>query len=480
MKFISSIYVRSLVGLYIFLLIIQTSGCQKFVEIPLPVNAIAGNAAFTTDKSTAAVLNNIYGTMAGSTTSGFFSSTNGVGFSTGLYSDEIVPVITSSIAFAPFYTDLIDPNGGTSGIWTNFYKQVYNANTVIEGVNSSTTLVYKNQWLGEALFLRAWCYFYLTNLFGDVPLALTTDYTINNTLSRSPQAIVYQQIITDLKQAQTLLTDDFKNYNGVTTIDRGRPNKGAATALLARVYLYTHDWANAENAATSLINNTSAYSLVPLSQVFLANSKETIWSITLPSTVLEQDYLYYNNNNPTGNLTNISTLISAVLSPSLINAFEPGDNRTANWTRIITSTSTPGVKYYLMTKYKSAVFNAENVMLMRFAEQYLIRAEARAQLGNILNAQIDLNVVRARAGLAATTANSQVALLAAILKERQTELFSEVGHRFFDLRRTGNLDAVMTAVAPSKNAAWAGFKQFWPIPNAEKLSNPNLQQNPGY
>ncbi len=95
--------------------------------------------------------------------------------------------------------------------------------------------------MGEARFFRAFCYFYLVNLFGDVPLATTTDSTINARLPRIPSDEVYQQIITDLKEAESLLSTEYldanlKSYGGLP--ERVRPTKWAASAMLARVYLY--------------------------------------------------------------------------------------------------------------------------------------------------------------------------------------------------------------------------------------------------
>jgi len=119
-------------------------------------------------------------------------------------------------------------------------------------------------------------------------------------------------------------------------------------------------------------------------------------------------------------------------------------------------------------------------MLLRLAEQYLIRAEARAQLNDIKGAATDLNVVRTRAGLGATAAANQTDMVGAVLQERRVELFTEPGHRFFDLKRTGTIDAVMGAAAPLKGGNWASFMQYWPIPTADILADPNLTQTPGY
>jgi hypothetical protein len=118
--------------------------------------------------------------------------------------------------------------------------------------------------------------------------------------------------------------------------------------------------------------------------------------------------------------------------------------------------------------------------MLRLAEQYLIRAEARAQQSDLTGALADLNAIRARAGLPGSTAMSQTEILNAIQKERRVELFTEGSHRFFDLRRTKNLDAVMTKVSPLKGGSWEPFEQWWPIPLTDVQNNKSLLQTPGY
>jgi len=216
-------------------------------------------------------------------------------------------------------------------------------------------------------------------------------------------------------------------------------------------------------------------------QAFLATSKETIWWLT-PISTFVKDYSIYNAGMPAvipaGNTP--ASYLSAMISTSLKNAFETGDARFSSWVRSSVTSATPAITYYFPNKYKSNTVGAENIVLFRLAEQYLIRAEARAKQNNLTGAKTDLDAVRARAGLAGITATTQADMLTAIAHERQVELFTEEGHRFFDLRRTGTLDPVMTAVAPSKNATWVSFMQWWPIPGADILANPGLKQTPGY
>ena len=117
-------------------------------------------------------------------------------------------------------------------------------------------------------------------------------------------------------------------------------------------------------------------------------------------------------------------------------------------------------------------------MVLRLAEQYLIRAEARAEQNNLTGAVADLNIIRNRAGLPNTTAVTQGDILTAIMHERQVELFSEWGHRFFDLKRTGQANTVLGAIASKQ--PWNTNQLLYPIPVSETTNDAFLQQNPGY
>ena len=115
-------------------------------------------------------------------------------------------------------------------------------------------------------------------------------------------------------------------------------------------------------------------------------------------------------------------------------------------------------------------------MVFRLADAYLIRAEAAAHLNNTGQAIYDIDEVRTRAGLSGTTAVTKDEVLAAVAKERFTELFTEWGNRWFDLKRTGVIDAVMSTVKPN----WKPFCALFPVPRNQIVLDPNLKQNPGY
>jgi len=164
------------------------------------------------------------------------------------------------------------------------------------------------------------------------------------------------------------------------------------------------------------------------------------------------------------------------LNPQLVNAFESGDKRKSSWTASLVYN---GTTYYYPYKYKSIVqgANTEYYTLLRLAEQYLIRAEARARQNNISGSQADLSVVRNRAGLPNTTAGDEASLLLAIERERRVELNCEWGHRWLDLKRTNRVDAVIGAIKP---ATWKPTAALYPIPVGQISLNPNLTQNAGY
>jgi len=481
---------RSFRGLPILALLslITVTGCRKYLEVPLPINVIAGSAAYGNDNTSGAALNSIYAQLY---SSGIFDGTSNVGYLTGLYGDEFRNLSALPSNQALYGDGVSSTLGGVTGIWTNLYKQLYSVNLAIESLAPPvTSLNYRNQWLGEAYFLRGLFYFNLSNLYGDVPLVLTSDYLKNNVLARSTRADVLKQVLSDLRKAQGLLDKAYHDATGAVTTDRGRPNRMAATALLAKVYLYTQDWPNAESQADSLVSDVADYQLTTPVQTFLVNSKEVIWGIVptqngLYSYIAKDAVVYY---LPAGKAPQLQA-VGVCLSDSLVKAFEPGDSRYTNWVgvdSVAASGTTPAAVYYYAHKYQAIgtyTKAQETVVVLRQGEQYLIRAEARAQqnkLTGATGAASDLNAVRARAGLPPTTATTQADLLSAIQNERRIELFSELGNRYFDLRRTGALDALMTDLAPKKGGSWSTLKQWWPIPLTDVQNDSYLVQTPGY
>ena len=462
-------------------LLLPTMGCNKFLNEPLPSGEITQANAFVSDNSISAV---VTGNFMNLVSGGFFNSGDN---DFAEYADEVQYYNLTAPTSTGFLWYLNEMVVNDANFWSPMYNQIYDVNAALQGIQGATvTLYYKNQWLGESYFNRAVVYFYLTNMYGPVPLALTTDYATNNALSRAPQTQVYQQIVSDLQQARSLLNYSYTNAYGAATTDRVRPDRYSATAMLAKVYLYEQKWDSAEMMADSVIANTSTYALAPLPSVFTANGKETIWSIEIPTgNNAPQEYISYIGNMPVpipagSGLSTYS--VYSILDTALVNTFEPGDGRLATWVRKDSITGTPGSAFYSPYKYNSLSTTAQLPVVLRLGELYLIRAEARAQQGNIGGAQSDLNAVRARAGLGNTTASDGPSLLAAIVHERRVELFTENGNRFFDLKRWGTVDSVMTAydVIKGSGASWSDYKQWLPLPSNDLQQDPNLTQNTGY
>lgn len=466
----------------IFIVALSFSECKKFVQVDPPVTSITGATVYNNSTSAAATVTSIYDNMVANTA--LSSGGASIGLLEGCAADELTNYSSTNTIIPPFYLNHLNSTNSDPGWWSELYKEIYVANAVIEGLASSSGVsqASKAQLTGEAKFMRAFLLFYAVNLYGDVPLVTSTNYQQNNVAKRTPARQVYQQIIRDLTDAQSLLSNNFVDPYGKVITARVRPNKGAATALLARTYLYINQWDSAEIQASTIVNSTGTYSLSSLNSVFLANSTEAIWQFqpVYPGLNNWDARFYVLTSAPGTGSTNVA------ISSNLMNSFEAGDLRATKWVGTFTRDST--TYYYFPYKYKIWTVNpnvpaTEYTTVLRLGEQYLIRAEARAQQGNIQGAQADLNVIRTRAGLPNTSANDKASLLAAILHERQVELFSEWGHRWFDLIRTGNINSVMGGpgnVCRTKGGSWAPEWALMPIPASEIRINPNLTQNAGY
>ena len=445
---------------FIVAAVLGTSSCKKFVEIGAPPTQILFEDAFKTDAS------------AQSTVLGLYSSNTSAPGVIGLYSflagisaDDLQYNSTDAL-YQEFANNAItNTNSYAANTWSASYGFIKNTNNIISGITSSTALspALKNQLLGEAKFMRAFAYFYLVNLYGDVPMPLKDDYSAfeNATLPRSAASAVYAQIVTDLTEAQNLLP---VTYTGTF---RGRINKYAATSLLARVYLYQKNYASAETQATQVIAS-NVYSLPAPESAFVNTSNEIIWQIA-------------NMNGFTTFGSNYVTAATVVPTYSLntdtYQSFESTtDLRRTNWTAPKTIA---GKTYYAITKYKVASGTGnEYSVTLRFAELYLIRAEARALQNNITGAKADLDIIRSRVGLGGVSATlTQAEMLTAIEKERRIEFFGEWGQRWLDLKRTNRADAVLGAARP---ATWKATSVLFPIPQSQILINTSLTQNPGY
>ena len=441
--------------------------CRKLTQTPPAADLLTVSKVFSNDASAQEAMSAYYINMLFTTKS---MMNAGVSLLAGLSSDELDCQIKPYPAEDSFRLNMLNDNSVISNnLFTGAYALIYQLNSMLAGMASSTGMSapVKSELKGEAEFNRAILYFYLVNLYGPVQLALGTNFQDNENLPRAADTAIYARLVSDLEDAQRLLPADYIDAPGFAG-NRTRPNQAAATALLARVRLYRGEWALADSAATAVINNQRYLLETSLDSVFLSTSREAIWQLqSVHGPVATADAFVY--LVPAGRP-------AFVLTSNLLGAFEAGDMRRQHWTK---GSVYGGVTYTYPYKYKSlnGGVTPEYEMVLRLAEQYLIRAEAEAQEGNIMNAIDDLNVIRARAGLPNISGpTTTAAVMAAVGQERRIELATEWGHRWLDLKRWGSAESVLSAEKPW----WNPTDVLYPIPAAQLQATPGMLQNPGY
>ena len=453
------------------------SSCESILDIDPPTDSITADVTFSTPEGIRTAATGFY-------TDNFLNNLmyyQGLELYVSQLSDEL-------LARSGQFADLSQCNYTSSTsyiptLWDTPSSSIYGANDFLGHVEGSTVLPESelNVYRGEALFFRANAYFYLVNLFGDVPLLTTYDVNVTSKASRTPKAEVYQQIINDLQQAQQLLNN---SGNGTTRI-----STDAATALLARVYLYTEQWDKAVSESNKLLPSVDGgqgnnYQLETVERVFLSTSSETILASNQEGFTGTGSYVGYTR---IGNLfiPNVrATYASYYFSDELVNDVRSESKDLRNsW--IGEKTGSGGKIYYYPYKYKnvttpSSAANYENYVILRLAEQYLIRAEASVHQGNMQQAVADINKIRQRAALSPYSGNlNKNDLLLEIEAQRRKEFFFEQGHRWMDLNRTGRADAVYGSTS-YKKLNWKSYRSLLPIPEQQIGRNRNLIQNPEY
>lgn len=468
-------YTRTIIKNPVYILLITSLffSCESYVDIDVPNDRITGQTVFSNNQTALSALEGLYSQLFN--TSFAAGGNRSVTFLSGLSADNF-EVTTTTQAILEFAEHEIFPsNSFNFDLWTGAFNTIYMSNALIEGAEISDDLEIeiKNRLIGEAKFLRAFTYFYLTNLYLDVPLILGTDYQANSLASSTPQEEIYSQILLDLNSALELTKEEY--FNG----ERTYVNSFVVNSFLARVHLYMENWQQAEFYSSQVISASNLYGLEEnLDNVFLPNNKEAIWQISPAG--------WGGNFRHTreGNLfVWLSTSSSPVqLSSNFLNLWDENDLRFQNW--IGTYTDETGT-YRFPFKYKvqydaTGADIPEYSTVLRLAEQYLIRAEARANLGDNDGAIEDLEKIqeRANASLYSETnlQESPNDLLESIIIEKRKELFAEWGHRWLDLKRLDKAGEILG----SYNPLWESTDIYYPIPEQDRIKNPNLDQNEGY
>ena len=367
------------------------------------------------------------------------------------------------------YTWTID-NGDIAGVWNTGYRAILRVNNVlnlIDDIEGDATR--KNQLKGEALAIRALCYFDLVRFFGkaystgnpstDLGVPITLVATLEE-LPRNTVQEVYNQVISDLTTARSLMTSD----------TRTRMNAAAADALLSRVYLYQNDNASAEASATAVIDDASFSLATDYASIFTSpSSTEDIFTLAfLPTETRGAD------NH--GQIYNPEGYGDIRVTQDLLDLYEPGD------TRNLTYVHTNGEVYTSKYVGQDGTAGLVSPRIVRLGEVYLNRAEARYKQGDEAGALADINTIRTARGASEWT---DIPNLRSIVDERQRELVFE-GHTTYDLFRNDfsmvrsqcNTGLEVNLGSCSINAF--DFRTVHPIPEGEMLVNGNMVQNDGY
>jgi hypothetical protein len=331
------------------------------------------------------------------------------------------------------------------------------------------------QVMGEAYALRGLAYFDLVKMFAQhytftsgathpgVPIVLESD--VNNLPARNTVAEVYAQVISDLNTGISMMTE---TRNGAYMM-----SDEAAQAILSRVYLYMEDWSMAASMADAVINS-GKYSLLQgdafINMFATGGTSEAIFEIQ--NTDVDN-----RGSDSLGGMYRETGYGDYLPAKDLLDLIDPADIR---WDWFREDPNLTGI-YASHRVYKwPTPQNTDNIPVVRLAEMYLNRAEARARSGQDAQAQADLNLIRQR-GLAtapAVTATGQ-ALLAEIAIERRIELGYE-GHRIHDLMRNKQGIVRVDVTGDVANMPYPCNFCILPIPQYETDVNPNMAQNTGY
>lgn len=476
-------------------LVISMASCRKFVTVGDPETALGEKATFEKERPATSAVLDVYFSLNSLTGNPNYACMSKIN---ALYTDEYT-LTNINPDFMAMYSNSPDANNASiNSTWNEAYSGIYKLNAILENIEkygAAIPQVNRDHLIGETRFMRAYCYFLLVNVYGPVPLLLTSDYMQNKTASRSSEAAVYSQILDDLQAAKELLRSDYLDNNNAPGTRRLRANKDVVTAFLARVYLYMGNWEMAEQMSTEIIDKTATYVLeTDLDQVFNTSSKEAV--LQFDDTGWLMPWLAINYLLLEGApATTVTSFGIGMMSNSMLGCFEPGDKRRSIW---VGTSTVNGISYYYPHKYRSSSSITQYLTGLRLGELYLIRAEARIQQDLVPQGIADINAIRRRARAEATAdvpdplpdlssgLTKREALLA-LEQERRTELFIE-GHRWFDLRRwkgidnpaVSRADELMPAIATDKGGSWESYKKLFPLPENETLLNVNLQQNEGY
>lgn len=449
-----------LLGFCILLLVLS---CEDLIEIDYPNNQINSEQVFEDIQTANSALAGLY---AGVRDQSLIAGNNfGAGSLLGSYTDDLDCFTNSPNGTLSIYNNQQQPtNSEVTQAWNNAYQLIYASNAIITGVTNSESLdqTQRDYLKGEALFIRSLLYFYLQQLFGDIPYTTSLDFEQNRTLPRTNGLDVLNLLETDLLLSIDLLQSEYRSSQRIYA------NQKTAQLLLAKIYLTKGEYLQAEQLASEIINSNFYQFENDIEKVFHNTGTHILWQLPpqqAGNATWEANFYYFINAAPR----------NYALSNSLMSAFSPEDLRKSTWTKQV---NFEDQTWYRASKYKKRAGenNIENSVVFRLEEVYFVLAEALAMQNRLSEAIPYLNATRIRANLPPLANLSQEDFISELLLEKRKEFFTEFGHRFLDLKRFGKLQE-LSLVKPN----WSDHHKVWPVPQNELLLNPNLlPQNDGY
>jgi len=366
--------------------------------------------------------------------------------------------------------------------WTRFYAIINQCNLIIENINNIAISKFnggetqRKRFEGEARFLRAYTYFYIARTWGDPVLVKETFTDPGNvpSLGRSPESETLEFCLEDLEIALGLLDNSAASTHA---------NLGATQSLMAQIYAWRHDYVHAERFCDEVINS-GIYSLENIEtykNIWKGNSNENIFELFMQFDPVSNEATngFFNLFLTEPYIKNRQIAAVCFIGEKIINSFSEDDLR---FPQIIEPVF--GESNHILVKYNNVDYydpnNANtyvvsnNLVLMRLADILLLRAEARLENGNTGGALMDLNTVKARAGLNAFLGGGE-SLAEEIVDERRRELIGE-GTFAYDVIRMGQLERVFPNSYTSARIAQKGY--YWPLDlNTLLPQAPLLTQN---
>lgn len=487
---------------YIAILAIAMNSCTSMLDVK-PNSFSSGSNYYKTEAQILRAVNGCYGVLQELYVSDYWAMSEMRADNTNYQYDESDRGAQQREEIDEF---LITPtNNYVNNVWTQLYRNIQQTNVVItriDGVTFSNETT-KKQYLGEAKFLRALYYFHLVRLFGSVPLLVKEVSSPEEALTPTKASVedVYAQIIADATEAAANLPATY------SASERGRATKGAALTLLGEVYMTTKDFAKAVTTLKEV--TTLGYSLVtdyadnfdPAKK----NNSESIFAVQYNSGMETEssNYIFiFGPRNGKKDLTGFNGNLGGnnIPTPSIVNAYEPGDKRkdasifmydsptnAAFAESVAFGGKLPLIKKFYHPPYALDGRANENWPVYRYSQVLLMLAEAINETGNGDPLQY-INPVRKRAGLKELPAMNQAAFRDAVFNEERVELAFE-DNRWYQLLRTGKAMSVMTAhgVEEKKRLSRLSpasyniqpYQLLYPLPEREVRLN-GFAQNTGW